>query len=41
MLLARKFHIIQPVVVKKNMRCPGSTSMWSCRFFICSIVMPA
>src|SRR6202050_5837310 len=37
--LTRKFHIIQPVVVKKNMRSPGCTSIWNLSDLICSRIM--
>ena len=36
----RKFHIIQPVVVKKNMRSPGCMSKLKCRSSSCSSRMP-
>src|SRR6185312_16641622 len=38
--LTRKFHIIQPVVVKKNNRSPGCTSKLNLRCFSCSRTMP-
>ena len=38
--LTRKFHIIQPVVVKKNIRSPGRRSMCRCCSFICSSRIP-
>src|SRR3982074_3295939 len=38
--LTRKFHIIQPVVVKKNSRSPGCTSKLNARCLSCSRMMP-
>ena len=38
--LQRKFHIIQPVVEKKNSRSPGCTSMLRLVSFIASNRMP-
>src|SRR5262249_21028798 len=38
--LTRKFHIIHPVVVKKNSRSPGWASKLKARCFSCSRMMP-